>query len=154
MNKPPKRSMSRRDALKALAGITGAVAISSLPNKWSTPLVNVGALPAFAQCSPTDTTAAFMVANLTDGTAVVQLLTEQWVEAYELRVGPFGLACQDRIAPGSYILCHEVIGGACPVERLCRQPEAMAAGGIYELVISCLGDGAPPIVEFKPKPLP
>jgi len=48
-----KRPLSRRDALKALAGITGAVAISSLPNKWSTPLVDVGALPAFAQCSPT-----------------------------------------------------------------------------------------------------
>jgi len=47
-----KRPLSRRDALKALAGITGAVAISSLPNKWSTPRVDVGALPAFAQCSP------------------------------------------------------------------------------------------------------
>ncbi len=43
------RELSRRDALKALAAATGAVALSSIPNKWVTPLVEVGALPAHAQ---------------------------------------------------------------------------------------------------------
>ena len=45
------RTLSRRDALKTLTAIGGAVTLSSLPNKWETPLVEVGALPAHAQVS-------------------------------------------------------------------------------------------------------
>jgi hypothetical protein len=43
--------LSRRAALKALAAATGAVAISSLPSKWETPVIEVGALPAHAAIS-------------------------------------------------------------------------------------------------------
>ena len=45
------RTLSRRDALKTLTALGGATALSSLPNNWETPLVEVGALPAHAQVS-------------------------------------------------------------------------------------------------------
>jgi hypothetical protein len=48
---PQNKNLSRRDALKTLAAATGAVALTSLPNKWATPVVEVGALPAHAQGS-------------------------------------------------------------------------------------------------------
>jgi hypothetical protein len=54
MEAPSNRPLSRREALKALAGITGAAALSSLPGKWTSPVVNVGALPAHAQGSPVE----------------------------------------------------------------------------------------------------
>jgi hypothetical protein len=47
----PKQTLSRRDALKTLAAATGATALSALPSQWETPLVEMGALPAFAQVS-------------------------------------------------------------------------------------------------------
>ncbi len=50
--KKEKQSLTRRDALKALAATGGAVALSTLPDKWETPVVEVGTLPAFAQGSP------------------------------------------------------------------------------------------------------
>jgi hypothetical protein len=46
-----KESLSRRDALKTLAAITGAISLSSLPGKWDTPLIQVGSLPVHAQGS-------------------------------------------------------------------------------------------------------
>ncbi len=41
--------LTRRDALKALAVATGAAVLSFVPNKWSTPVVDVGMLPVHAQ---------------------------------------------------------------------------------------------------------
>jgi hypothetical protein len=46
------QSLSRRDALKALAAASGAVALSTVPNRWESPILQVGNLPAFAQGSP------------------------------------------------------------------------------------------------------
>jgi hypothetical protein len=43
--------INRRELLKILAAATGATFLSSVPNKWKTPLVEVGALPAHAQGS-------------------------------------------------------------------------------------------------------
>ncbi|HYN89883.1 MAG TPA: twin-arginine translocation signal domain-containing protein [Ardenticatenaceae bacterium] len=48
-----KGSVSRREALKTVAAITGAATLASLPGKWETPVIEVGALPAFAQATPT-----------------------------------------------------------------------------------------------------
>jgi hypothetical protein len=45
------QSLSRRDALKALAATSGAVALSTIPNRWESPILQVGNLPAFAQGS-------------------------------------------------------------------------------------------------------
>ncbi len=59
-NQEEKHTLSRREALKTLAAITGAVSLASLPNKWESPLVEVGALPAHAQSS---TTAAIRARN-------------------------------------------------------------------------------------------
>lgn len=57
MNQPlkEKHSLSRRDALKALAAATGAISLSNLPKSWEPPQIEVGLLPAHAQASPTDT---------------------------------------------------------------------------------------------------
>lgn len=49
-NKPV---LSRREALKALTAVTGAVALSHLPPTWETPLVEIGMLPAHACVSDT-----------------------------------------------------------------------------------------------------
>ncbi|RME74252.1 MAG: twin-arginine translocation signal domain-containing protein, partial [Chloroflexi bacterium] len=45
-----EKRISRRQALKTLAAITGAVSLASLPN-WEKPVIEVGALPAHAQTS-------------------------------------------------------------------------------------------------------
>ena len=48
-----KQALSRRELLKALAALSGAVTTSSLlPEKWVTPEVGAGALPAHAQGTP------------------------------------------------------------------------------------------------------
>lgn len=48
-----KKSVTRREALKAIAAIGGAATLLTLPNKWDKPTINVGTLSAFAQASPT-----------------------------------------------------------------------------------------------------
>lgn len=45
----PSNPMSRRQAFKVLAAITGSVAVSTLPNGWEKPELAVGAVPAKAQ---------------------------------------------------------------------------------------------------------
>ena len=48
----PEQGISRRQLLKALAAASGAIAASSLlPEKWSSPALEVGVLPAHAQVS-------------------------------------------------------------------------------------------------------
>jgi hypothetical protein len=44
-------SLTRRELLKILAAASGAAALSTVPNQWKTPVVEVGALPAHAQGS-------------------------------------------------------------------------------------------------------
>ncbi len=63
MEKNKKTSLTRRDALKTLAVITGAATLASLPARWQTPLVQVGALPAHAQCSFIPGTVTFDITN-------------------------------------------------------------------------------------------
>ena len=41
--------ISRRQLLKVLAAAAGTAVLSSVPNKWKTPVVEVGMLPAHAQ---------------------------------------------------------------------------------------------------------
>jgi hypothetical protein len=52
--------LSRRELLKLLAAATGATVLSSVPNKWITPIVEIGALPAHAQGSATGTVSGFI----------------------------------------------------------------------------------------------
>lgn len=65
-----KSTLTRRDALKTLAAITGAVTLASLPNQWEEPIIEVGALPAHAQ---TSATAAVRVINNSSDPADVNL---------------------------------------------------------------------------------
>lgn len=51
MKSQKKKILSRREALKAVAAVTGVAVLSSVRNEWETPLVQVGALPAHAQGS-------------------------------------------------------------------------------------------------------
>ncbi len=51
MDTAEKTTLTRRDALKTLAAITGAFSLASLPGRWETPLIEAGALPAHAQNS-------------------------------------------------------------------------------------------------------
>ncbi len=54
MSAPDKNpdQLSRRQALKTIAALTGAVTLSTLPGKWSSPILKAGALPVHAQMSP------------------------------------------------------------------------------------------------------
>jgi len=45
-----KKTINRRQALKTLVAVTGAVSLASLP-AWEKPVIEVGALPAHAQNS-------------------------------------------------------------------------------------------------------
>jgi hypothetical protein len=47
----PEQTLTRREALKTLAAVTGAATLASLPKQWETPLIEIGALPAHAQGS-------------------------------------------------------------------------------------------------------
>jgi len=50
---PNNDGISRRDALKALAALGAAGTLLSMPTKWETPVLQVGAISAVAQtCSP------------------------------------------------------------------------------------------------------
>ena len=52
-NSASKKVLSRREALKALTAATGALSLAALPNRWQTPIVEVGTLPVHAQTSIT-----------------------------------------------------------------------------------------------------
>ncbi len=47
-----KRTLSRREALRAVAAATGAIALANLPEQWISPVIETGVLPAHAQTSP------------------------------------------------------------------------------------------------------
>ena len=147
-----KRPLSRRDALKALAGITGAVAISSLPSKWSTPLVDVGALPAFAQCSPTATTTAVEAFNATDGTALVEVYFRHLAshststgDMKSMQLGPLSYGCLDGITPGPGEICVTVTGGSCP-GRDCMEG-TFEADDLVSVEIFCNGSADGPGIK-------
>jgi hypothetical protein len=46
-----RKTLTRRQALKALAAAAGGTALAFMPKAWKTPLVSVGTLPAHAQVS-------------------------------------------------------------------------------------------------------
>ena len=52
MNSIKKQKLSRREALKTLAALTGASTLAHLPGHWEIPKIEVGSLPAHAQSSP------------------------------------------------------------------------------------------------------
>lgn len=51
MSEKDKKQLTRRDALKVLGAAAGATALANLPNKWDSPELLSGVLPAHAQTS-------------------------------------------------------------------------------------------------------
>jgi hypothetical protein len=61
-----QQKLSRRDLLKLLTAAAGAAALSTVPNKWETPVVEIGALPAHAQASRQGTVTGTLREVVTD----------------------------------------------------------------------------------------
>ena len=51
MTEQKNKKISRRDAIKALAAVSGAAVLANLPSKWNKPELVSGVLPAHAQTS-------------------------------------------------------------------------------------------------------
>ncbi|MCB9077899.1 MAG: hypothetical protein H6631_09925 [Anaerolineaceae bacterium] len=49
-------NLTRREALKTLAAVTGSLTLTQLPTEWQSPLVEVGVLPVHALASPQNPT--------------------------------------------------------------------------------------------------
>jgi len=49
---PNQNTLSRREALKALLAAGSVAGLTTLPERWQSPLIEVGMLPAHAQTSP------------------------------------------------------------------------------------------------------
>ncbi|RMD50958.1 MAG: twin-arginine translocation signal domain-containing protein [Candidatus Thermofonsia bacterium] len=77
--KQNRQQLSRRDALKVIAAVTGAATLTNLPNKWVKPVLDAGVLPAHAQTTPTPQPPnSFVVkAFWTDGNNDVDLILEE-----------------------------------------------------------------------------
>ncbi len=54
-----QKELSRREALKTLAAVTGAAALTSLPGQWVKPVIETGLLPAHAQSSQSSAAGCF-----------------------------------------------------------------------------------------------
>lgn len=97
-----KPVLTRRDALKTLAALTGAATLASIPGRWETPVVQVGALPAHAACSFVPGTATLELINQTGGTFEMSLYN---LEDPEVPV------CEAQLASGESVCCTELEPG-------------------------------------------
>ena len=107
-----KGVFTRRAAMKILAAVTGAVTLASLPGKWETPLVQVGALPAHAQCSIIPGTASILFFNDSGGKVDLELFQGQNL-VRSATVDDGESVCWFEIPPGNYGLSVSVRGGPC-----------------------------------------
>jgi hypothetical protein len=71
-----QQKLSRRDLLKLLTAAAGAAALSTVPNKWETPVVEIGALPAHAQASRQGTVTGTLREVVTDTSATNSAATD------------------------------------------------------------------------------
>jgi hypothetical protein len=120
-----KPVLSRRDALKTLAALTGAVTLASLPGEWETPIVQVGALPAHAACSFVPGTATLELINQTGGTFEMTLRYSQTEEE----------ACSATLAPGESVCCTELEAGDYFYSGRVTDGDCGFAGGSVSLTI-------------------
>ena len=115
MEENKKIILTRRDALKALAAITGAATLANLPGKWEIPLIEVGALPAHAACSIVPGTVTFQVSNPTDGTFYLIYTGPYYNKS--ITVAPGGIGCLTGMPIGVELPYEEwVEGGVCDYE--------------------------------------
>jgi hypothetical protein len=104
------KPISRREALKAIAAVTGVAVLSSVRNEWKTPLVQVGVLPAHAQASATgnlrvnNNSFGPILVTVPAGAPLTGLATQ---EIGEEESGTFTLP------PGAYEAVAEATGNNC-----------------------------------------
>ena len=132
MKSQPKKALSRRDALKALAAVTGVVVLSSVKNKWETPLVQVGVLPAHAQASNFST---LIVRNNPNSgpTTVTVLPSSSPIGSQEVVEIPDGESATFTLEPGTYNVTGE---GECSSS----QTVELAPGETKTVVVGCRND--------------
>lgn len=97
MPEEKKNHLTRRDALKVLGAAAGATALANLPNKWNSPELLSGVLPAHAQTS----------ATCTDWAVYIEVLSGEFV--YSLIGGPAPDLVTGDGGPGSTVAwaCQE-----------------------------------------------
>jgi len=130
MKPQEKKTLTRREALKTLAAVTGVAVLSSVKNEWETPLVQVGVLPAHAQASLSST---LIVRNsLGSGPTTVTVLPSNSspISSMETVVIPDGGLEIFTLAPGTYDVAGE---GECPS----LQTVELDPGATEEVVVGC-----------------
>jgi hypothetical protein len=130
-----KGVLTRRDALKTLAAVTGAVTLAGLPGQWETPLVQVGALPAHAQCSLIPGTALVLLVNRAGGTLTVELRQGQNLLRSAV-VDEGESQCWSEIQPGTYDLAFSIQGGPCDGASG-EAPFTSEANESYQIEVLC-----------------
>lgn len=125
-----KKTLSRREALKTLAAVTGVAVLSSVKNKWETPLVQVGVLPAHAQAS---LRATLIVRNSQGSgpTTVTVLPSNSPISSTEVVEIPDGGSATFTLAPGTYDVTAE---GECSSE----ETVTLDPGEVEEVVVGCV----------------
>jgi hypothetical protein len=129
MKPQAKKNLSRREALKAIAAVTGVAALSSVKNKWETPLVQVGVLPAHAQAS---LSATLIVRNVQccGPTRVTVMPSSSPISSTEIVDIPDGGSATFTLAPGTYDVTGE---GECDS----KETVDLDPGETEEVVVGC-----------------
>ena len=130
MKSEARKTLSRREALKTLAAVTGVAVLSSVKNEWETPLVQVGVLPAHAQASRS---ATLIVRNSQGSgpTTVNVLPSNSPISSMEVIEIPDGESATFTLAPGTYDVTGE---GECPSEDTVE----LDPGETEEVVVGCV----------------
>jgi hypothetical protein len=130
MKPQAKKTLTRREALKTLAAVTGVAVLTSVKNEWETPLVQVGVLPAHAQAS---LTATLIVRNSqgSGSTRVTVLPGNSPISSLEVVEIPDGGSATFTLAPGTYTVTGE---GECNSEDIVE----LDPGETEEVVVGCV----------------
>jgi hypothetical protein len=141
-----EKTLTRRDALKTLAAITGAAALAAAPGRWETPIVEVGALPAHAQTSGEGEN-LLPIMDIRIGTGVVSLLNM----GFSVSGGQFkNVTASDMIRVSVYPRTGDIVlvgngddTGACGTafssDVTLKSGVNFERGKIYKYVLSCDG---------------
>jgi hypothetical protein len=115
---PKTEGLSRRDALKALAAVTGAAVLASVPVKWETPLVEIGALPAHAQGSNAPIVISQFNGSWTDGTPPNCIVSGNFVFSDPLGQVTNGVTVNGTYTTSAYTAQTKVVNGTSSSGKL------------------------------------
>ena len=134
MEEQDKKSISRREALKAIAAVTGVAVLSSVRNDWETPLVQVGGLPAHAQASRRLANLIVVNSPGSGRTIVTVLPSNSPINSTETRLLGDGESTTFILEPGNYDVTAE---GECPSSESVE----LDPGETEEVVVGCVNNG-------------